>query len=87
MFTAHDRLALRISGKKISERLISVLFDLGRRLDAALDNRSLHRYSLLLIVSALAAGGIGLWGQPLTGSADTTPALAGTLAGHGTAAP
>jgi multicomponent K+:H+ antiporter subunit A len=79
MFAAHDRLPLHLSGKLLAERLLERLFKLGRWLDAAVDNRSLGRYSFLLVLSALAAGAVGLWGQPLAGSAAPTPPGAGTL--------
>ena len=46
VFAAHDRLPLRLSGKAIAERLMAVLFDFGRRLDTALDNRSLQPLQL-----------------------------------------
>jgi multicomponent K+:H+ antiporter subunit A len=81
VFAAHDRLPLRLSGKVIAEGLVTLLFDLGRRLDAALDNRSLHRYSFLLLVSALAVAAVGFHGQPLAGSAAATPLTPGALLG------
>jgi multicomponent K+:H+ antiporter subunit A len=81
VFAAHDRLPLGLSGKAIAERLVTLLFGVGHRLYAALDNRSLRRYSLLLVVSTLAMLTVGLWGQPLAGSVATTPAGAGTLVG------
>ncbi|MGI9320332.1 MAG: monovalent cation/H+ antiporter subunit A [Thiogranum sp.] len=82
VFASHDRLLpLRFSGKAIAERLVTVLFDAGRGLYAALDNRSLRRYSFLLLVSALAIAAAGLWGQPLAGSAEPTPPGPGTLFG------
>jgi len=82
VFASHDRLLpLRLSGKAIAERLIILLSDFGRRFDAALDNRSLHRYSLLLVVSALAAGTVGFWGQPLAGGVEPTLPGPGTLVG------
>ena len=81
VFAAYDRIPLRVSGKAIAERLIILLFDFGRRFDAALDNRSLRRYSLLLVVSALAVGTVGFWGQPLAGSAEPTSPGPGTLIG------
>lgn len=81
VFAAHDRVPLSLSGKVLAERLIALLFELGRRLDAALDNRSLRRYSFALVVSALAVGVVGLWGQPLAGSAAPAPPGPGALIG------
>jgi len=81
VFAAHDHLHLRLSGKAIAERLMAVLFDFGRRLDTALDNRSLSRYSFLLLISALAVGAVALWGQPLAGSTEPTSPDPGTLVG------
>jgi multicomponent K+:H+ antiporter subunit A len=81
VFAAHDRLPLRLSGKATAERLVNLLFDFGRWLDAALDSRSLHRYSFFLLVSALAVGAVGFWGQPLSGSAQATPPGPGALMG------
>jgi len=81
VFAAHDRIPVRLSGKAIAEPLMILLFDFGRRFDAALDNRSLRRYSLLLVVSALAIGTVGFWGQSLVGRADPTSPGPGTLVG------
>jgi multicomponent K+:H+ antiporter subunit A len=81
VFAAHDRFPFRVSGKVVTERLLEWVFDTGRRLDALLDNRSLRRYSLLLLVSALAAGTAGYWGEPIGGDAPTTPIAADTLVG------
>jgi len=82
VFAAHDRLLpLRLSGKVLAEHLINLLFDFGHWIDAALDNRSLRRYSFFLVVSALAMGVIGLWGLPLAGSAARTPPAPGALIG------
>ncbi|MEN8801988.1 MAG: monovalent cation/H+ antiporter subunit A [Thiogranum sp.] len=81
LFAAYDRIPLRVSGKAIAERLMILLFDFGRRFDAALDNRSLRRYSLLLVVSALAIGTVGFWNHPLAGSAEPTSPGPGTLLG------
>jgi len=81
LFAAHDRFPYAVSGKAVAERLIELLLTLGHRLDRALDNRSLRRYSLLLLVSALVAGAAGLWGLPLAGPAGGTPLDAGTLIG------
>ncbi len=91
VFRTHERLLLwKLNGKVAAERLVVLLFDLCRWLDAWLDNRSLQRYSFLLVVSALAAGAVGLWGQPLvpTDSAAATPPgpavlLGGLLLGAG----
>jgi len=81
LFAAQDRFPLRLSGKTIVERLINRLFDLGHWIDAALDNRSLRRYSLFLLVSALAMGVVAFWGQPLAGSGARTASDPGTLLG------
>ena len=81
VFAAHDRLPWRVSGKVTAERLVSLLFDYGRRLDAALDNRSLRRYSFFLLASTLLMLAIGLWDQTMTASAGTTAPGPGILLG------
>ncbi len=88
VFTAYARFPFRLSGKALAEGLIVLLFGLGRSLDRALDNGSLRRYSFLLVLSALAAGAAGFWGEPLFDAEVLTPLdlitlLAGLLAGSG----
>lgn len=73
VFAAHDRIPFQVSGKVVTEALIKGIFRGGRWLDRWLDNRSLPRYSLLLVVSALAVGVAGYWGESIAGSAATTP--------------
>lgn len=81
VFAAYDRFPVRVSGKPLAEGLIQFFFDLGRRLDRGLDNRSLRRYSFLLVATALGAGAIGLWGEPLAGSGQRSPLGIGVLIG------
>ncbi len=81
VFAAHDGLGLEISGKRLAEGLIDRLFRLGLWLDRLLDNRSLQRYSFLLLAATLALGAFGLWGQPIVGSAELTPLSPGALLG------
>jgi multicomponent K+:H+ antiporter subunit A len=73
IFAAHDRFPFSVSGKAMTEGLLAWVFNVGRRLDALLDNRSLPRYVRLLLVSALAAGTAGYWGEPIGGAGATTP--------------
>jgi multicomponent K+:H+ antiporter subunit A len=81
VFAAFERAPVKLSGKALTEALIQFFFDLGRRLDRGLDNRSLSRYSFLLILTALAAGAAGLWDEPLAGSGPRTPLGTGVLIG------
>ncbi len=81
VFGAHDRLPVNLSGTRLAEGLIAYLFDLARRLDHALDNRSLRRYSFLLLLTVLVLGTLGLWGAPLAGSGARTPLDSGALLG------
>jgi multicomponent K+:H+ antiporter subunit A len=80
VFELYDRLRLNISGRILAERLFGLLFALGHWLEAVLDNRSLRRYSFLLLLSALLAGLAGFWGLPLTGTAESTSMGAAMLA-------
>jgi len=81
LFALHARIPFRISGKAVTERLIAMTLDLGGRLDRRLDNRSLVRYSFLLLAVALALGVAGYWGQPLAGAVAPTALDTGTLLG------
>ena len=81
VFAAHERIAFSVSGKALAEGFVGFLFGLACRLDRVLDNRSLRRYSFLLILSAVALGAVGLWGQPLIGSVTRTPLGLGALIG------
>jgi multicomponent K+:H+ antiporter subunit A len=73
VFATYDRLPFRVSGKALTEGLLEHLFEAGRRLDALIDNRSLPRYVLLLLVCSLAAGVAGFWGEPIGGTGPMTP--------------
>jgi len=88
VFAAHDRIPLRVRGKMLADATIDWVFRAGYRLDRLLDNRSLTRYTFLLIISSLAVGAAGYWGEPIVGSASTTPIgmdalLGGLLLGAG----
>jgi len=73
VFAAYVRVPFHVRGKAVTEGLVEWVFRAGRWLDRRLDNRSLQRYSLLLIVSALAVGVAGYWGESIVGSVATTP--------------
>jgi multicomponent K+:H+ antiporter subunit A len=81
VFAAHDRLPVSLSGKSITEGLTALAFHLGQRLDRLVDNRSLVRYSFLLLVTALVLGLTGFWGQPIAGPAPMTALGPETLIG------
>jgi multicomponent K+:H+ antiporter subunit A len=81
LFALHDRLTFRISGKRMTERLLALLFAAGRYLDRLVDNRSLVRYMFLLLLTALALGLVGYWGQRIAGPAALGALDAGTLLG------
>lgn len=73
VFAAHDAIPFQVRGKAVTEGLVDWIFRVGRWLDRRLDNRSLPRYSLLLVGSALAVGVAGYWGESIAGSVATTP--------------
>jgi len=81
VFASHDRFPSRLSGKQLAEGLLDHLFALAGRLDHAWDNRSLRRYSFLLLSAVLTLGTIGLWGESLAGSGVRTPLDFGALLG------
>ena len=81
VFDTHERIALSLSGKALTEGFLAFLFRLSHRLDRALDNRSLRRYSFLLILSTLILGTVGFWGQPLIGNSERMPFDLGALIG------
>ncbi|MCB1850072.1 MAG: monovalent cation/H+ antiporter subunit A [Gammaproteobacteria bacterium] len=81
LFAAHDRLPARLNGKRLAESFISQLFALAHRLDSAWDNRSLQRYSFLLLSTVLILGALGLWGESLSGPGMRTPLDFGALLG------
>ncbi len=81
VFAAHDRLPMKLSGKRLAESFIARLFALAHWLDNTLDNRSLRRYSFLLLSTVLVLGAVGLWGEPLAGSRTRTPLDFGALLG------
>ncbi len=81
VFAAHDRLPMKLSGKRLAESFIARLFALAHWLDNTLDNRSLRRYSFLLVSTVLVLGAVGLWGELLPGSRTRTPLDFGALLG------
>jgi len=81
LFAAHDDSSWTLSGKALTEHLVRGLLGLGQRLDRLLDNRSLRRYTFLLLVTALGAGTAGFWDGPWAGPASGTPLDVGGLLG------
>jgi multicomponent K+:H+ antiporter subunit A len=73
LYALHDELRIKISGKSFTERLLELLFQLGRRLDRVFDNRSLVRYMFLLLTATLTLGVVGYWGYPLAGTVASEP--------------
>jgi multicomponent K+:H+ antiporter subunit A len=81
VFAAHDRIPISIVGKQVTEGVLDWIFRSGRRVNALVDNRSLPRYLLLLVLSGLAAGVAGYWGEPIGGDGATTSMHLDTLVG------
>jgi len=81
LFSLHDYLPFTLSGKAVAEGLLARVFRFGFWVDALLDNRSLRRYTLLLLLSALMAGSAGYWGEMVAGSGQRTPLGWGVLLG------
>jgi len=81
LFALHAELGISISGKSLTERLLELLAELGRRLDRVFDNRSLIRYVFLLLTVTLALGVAGYWGFPVSGPVAPAPLDLATLLG------
>ena len=81
LFALHDRLLWRFDAKERFDRSLAAIVALAARLTAALENGSLQRYVLLLLLSALAAVGWSLRGMPLTGPVGTVGVDAVTAVG------
>jgi multicomponent K+:H+ antiporter subunit A len=81
LFSAAERMPFRLSGKRITESAIELVFALGARLNRLLDNRSLVRYMFALLASALALGTAGYWGVSVPGSGPLAPLDLATLLG------
>jgi len=75
------RFGRRLAGKEVAEGMVEWVFEAGRRLDAAIDNRSLTRYLFLLVLVALAAGVAGYGWEPLAGRIAVSPVPADLLIG------
>ncbi|MCG6862463.1 MAG: monovalent cation/H+ antiporter subunit A [Chromatiaceae bacterium] len=91
VYAAHDGIPVTVNGKAIAEELVEWIYKAGRRLDALVDNRSLARYTFLLVLCSLAAGIVGYWGEPIGGDGARTPIgidilLGGLLLGGGSLA-
>ena len=72
LFNLHGYAPSELTGKAFTEQLIDRMLRGTRRLMARIENNSLQRYMLLLIVTSLAAGVVGMRGIVLTGPASTT---------------
>jgi len=81
LFALHDRLLWRFDAKERFDRGLAAVVALATRLTATLENGSLQRYVLLLLLSALAVIGWSLAGAPLTGPVATTGIDAVTAVG------
>ncbi|MCO6411470.1 MAG: monovalent cation/H+ antiporter subunit A [Thiogranum sp.] len=67
LFALHDRLLRPFDAKVQFERSLALLIAWAARLTGALENGSLQRYTLLLLLSALIVVASGLWGVQLRG--------------------
>jgi multicomponent K+:H+ antiporter subunit A len=63
----HDRLLPGVSGRNATEWLLARTFAVARWTNQCIDNGSLQRYLLIVLVSALVVLFIGLWGSPVAG--------------------
>jgi len=81
LFALHDRLLWRFDAKVQFERALAAAIAWATRLTAVLENGSLQRYVVLLLLSALAVVGWGLHGMTLTGPIATTDVDAVTAVG------
>jgi len=80
IFALHDRIFPPVSGRNLTERLLHRIYALTIRMNAALENGSLQRSVLLLIVSALLVGVAAFHGRPLIGDVPAQPLDVYTLA-------
>ena len=80
IFALHDRFFPEVSGRNLTEGALHRVFHLAGRVNAFIDNGSLQRYVFLLVLSALATGVAGFYGQPLFGPAATQALDVQTLA-------
>jgi multicomponent K+:H+ antiporter subunit A len=81
LFAAHERIGWRPSGKRVAEGLLALVFDIGGRLERLLDNRSLVRYTFLLLATTVVLGAAGYWGAPVAGPVPSARLDPGTLLG------
>jgi len=80
IFALHDRFFPQVSGRNLTEGMLHRIFHWAGRINARIENGSLQRYVFLLVVSTLAVGVAGFYGQPLFGSAATQSLDVQTLA-------
>ncbi|MFC4260342.1 monovalent cation/H+ antiporter subunit A [Marinobacter lacisalsi] len=71
-FDFHDRFK-EIDEKAVFEAAVTWLVNRARRLTALLENGSLQRYAMLLVLSAVVVALAPLWGMGLIGSNGLTP--------------
>ncbi|HEY9198289.1 MAG TPA: monovalent cation/H+ antiporter subunit A [Gammaproteobacteria bacterium] len=81
LFALHDRVFPPFDAKRQFERTLETLIAMAGRLTALLENASLQRYVLLLLLSAVAVIGAGLWGAPLSGPLPVVATDAMSVAG------
>jgi multicomponent K+:H+ antiporter subunit A len=72
-FQLHDYVPSRFNGRTLTERAVSVTVAALRKLLPLLENGSLQRYVLWLLLVALVAGIAGFVGTPLAGTSPVTP--------------
>ena len=76
IFAIHDRIFPPVSGKNAAEGLLLRTFALAAWLHVRIENGSLQRYVLALLIAVLVVGFAGIRGEPLAGSVPTQPAPA-----------
>jgi multicomponent K+:H+ antiporter subunit A len=81
LFALHDRIFPICDAKEWFERGLGRTVAASHWLTAWLENGSLQRYAMLLVVSVLVVIGTSLWGTPLTGSMAMGAVDGVTLAG------
>jgi multicomponent K+:H+ antiporter subunit A len=68
ILTLHDRLLPALSGRNIAGALLARTYNVAAWANPRIENGSLQRSLLALLVSAMAMLAVGLWGSPIAGS-------------------
>ena len=80
IFALHDRFFPPVSGRNVTEGLLSRIIELTIRLNARIENGSLQRYVFLVVASTLVAGAAAFRGETLVGDEPTSAPDVQTMA-------